>query len=230
MGTRVRPREAPGQEAVRRAGRRNAGAPVRVVGVRRPRRVPYLLVGVLLVLGCTTGAVLLALHLGDRETVLVLARPVFAGQQLDARDLREVTLSKDSGVDAVPARSRASLEGRPVAYALPAGALLTESVLGSPKVPSAGQAVAAVGLKDGQFPAGLQPGSRVAVVTAAENGGAAAASGSASWRATVTDIRSVRDDRTTVVTLQLGEGDARGLAAAAEGRIRLVVVHGGEGL
>ncbi|WP_405657772.1 SAF domain-containing protein [Streptomyces sp. NBC_00079] len=187
----------------------------------------------LLVLGCTAGGALLALHLGDRGGVLVLARPVSVGQELSARDLREVTMSKGSGVDAVPARSREVVEGRPVAYSLPAGALLTQSVLGSPSVPPAGQAVAAVGLKTGQFPAGLQRGSRVVVVVAPDSGGSAGASstggGAASWQATVADVQGFRDDQMTVVTLQLAETDAQRLAAAEEGTVRIVVVHGGGG-
>jgi Flp pilus assembly protein CpaB len=204
-----------------------------VAGLSRPRRVPYLLVGVLLVLGCTVGGALLALQLGDREGVLVLARPVSVGQELSARDLREVTMSKDSGVDAVLARSREAVEGRPVAYSLPAGALLTQSVLGSPRIPPAGQAVAAVGLKTGQFPEGLQPGNRVAVVAALDNGagsgGASAGGSAASWQATVADVQAFRDDQVTVVTLQLAEADAQRVAAAGEGTVRIVVVHGGGG-
>lgn len=238
MSTRVRSRQGPeaGGAATRWAGREEGRAPARVSGVPRPRHVPYLLIGVLLVLGCTMGGVLLALHLGDRESVLVLARPVSVGQQLDARDLREVSLSKDSGVDAVPAHSRGSVEGRSVAYSLPAGALLTESALGDPRIPPAGQAVAAVGLKTGQFPAGLQPGNLVTVVAAPANGSASSGSsagegtvGAMSWQAAVTDVRAFRDDQMTVVTLQLAESDARELAAAPEGTVRIVVVHGGGG-
>lgn len=234
MRTRVRPydnRADAGEGTRRRLGGGQIQTPGRVAGAARPRRLPYLLVGVLLVLGCTAGGVLLALQLGDRESVLVLARPVSVGQELSARDLREVTMSKDSGVDVVPARSREVVEGQPVAYSLPAGALLTQSVLGTPRIPPAGQAVAAVGMKTGQFPTGLQPGNRVTVVAAPENGsipGGSSAAERAAWQATVTDVRAFRDDQMTVVTLQLAEGDAQRLVAAPEGTVRIVVVHGGD--
>lgn len=181
MSTRVRASQsspAAGEGGARRVGRGVDRAPSRVAGVPRRHRVPYLLIGVLLVLGCTTGGVLLTVQLGHRETVLVLARPVSVGQQLSAPDLREVSLSRDSDVEAVPADSRGSVEGRPVAYTLPAGTLLTESVLGSPRVPPAGQAVAAVGLKTGQFPSGLAPGNEVTAVAALEDGGSPSQSGS----------------------------------------------------
>ncbi|GHE44019.1 hypothetical protein GCM10018785_12000 [Streptomyces longispororuber] len=65
--------------------------------------MPYLLLGVLLVLGCATGGVLLTLKLGDRVTVLVLKRPVSVGQELRVSDLREASIARNSGIDVVPA-------------------------------------------------------------------------------------------------------------------------------
>ncbi|MEU5001543.1 hypothetical protein [Streptomyces sp. NPDC021622] len=196
----------------------------------RLRRVPYLLVGVLLVLGCATGGVLVTLQLGDRETMLALARPVSVGQELTSRDLREVSLATDSGLDTFPARARGSVEGRLVAYSLPEGALLTESVLGSPETPPVGHAVTAIGLKPGYMPSELQPGNHVRVVAAPSevSGKSPATSDGESWRATVVDVEADRDDQLTVVTLTLDEDDARRLAAAPEGAIRVVVVHGGD--
>ncbi|MFF9897721.1 hypothetical protein [Streptomyces longispororuber] len=161
--------------------------------------------------------------------MLVLKQPVFVGQELEVTDLREASIARDSGLDAVPAGSRRSVVGRPVAYTLPAGTLLTKSVLGSPKEPPAGRAAAAVGLKLGQFPTGLQPGHRVVVVSAADE---EAAGGPAfqdqSWKAVVTGVRPDTDDDVTVVTLLLAEDDARRLAAAPEGALRVIVVPGGE--
>ncbi|MFF4257945.1 hypothetical protein ACFY1L_42855 [Streptomyces sp. NPDC001663] len=40
-------------------------------------------------------------------------------------------------------------------------------------------------------------------------------------------MRSAQDEQLTVVTLELAEDDARQLAAADEGTVRIVVVHGG---
>ncbi|WP_282794102.1 SAF domain-containing protein [Streptomyces sp. CC224B] len=162
-------------------------------------------------------------------TVLVLKRPVSVGQELRVSDVREASIARNGGIDAVPAEARGAVEGRSLAYSLPAGAVLTKSVLGSPKVPRAGQAVAAVGLKLGQFPTGLQPGHRVMVVAAAPDdvGDESAAVGTETWKAVVAEVRGHKDDQVTVVTLQLAEADARRLAAAPEGTLRLVVVRGG---
>jgi len=192
----------------------------------RPRRLPYLLVGLLLVLGCTAGSLVVATRVGHQEPVLVLARSVTVGQVLSDQDLREESLSADSGLAFIPVRSRADAEGQPVAYSLPAGTPLTRDLLGEAHIPPAGTAVAAVGLKAGQFPPGVQPGNRVTVVVAPANS-TSASSQSSAWDASVTDVRSNSTDQTTVISLQMAPTDARQLAAAPTGQISVVVVHGG---
>ncbi|WP_416968274.1 SAF domain-containing protein [Streptomyces sp. 4F14] len=193
-------------------------------GVPRPRRLPYLLVGVLLVLGCTAGGVLVATQAGSREPVLVLARPVTVGQTLSARDLREENVAAEA-LDLLPARSRSAVLGRPVAYSLPAGTPLTKNALGPASVPPAGQAVAAIGLKAGQFPPGAQPGSRVSVVLVPAEDTATPSTPTA-WSATVTDVRGDGTGQNTVLSLLLPQADARELAAAPPGQLSVVMEHG----
>ncbi|MFJ6901518.1 SAF domain-containing protein [Streptomyces hokutonensis] len=193
--------------------------------------MPYLLVGVLLVLGCTVGGVVVATKISRQQPVLVLARAVTVGQVLSAQDLREESMSSDSGLALFPARSRAKVQGRSVAYSLPAGTPLTKNALGAARVPPPGQAVAALGLKAGQFPPGVQPGSRVTVVVVSTGGTAGSSSSTSSqtsaWDASVTDVRSDSTDQTTVISLQMAQEDARQLAAAPSGQISVVMVHGG---
>lgn len=211
-------------------GARSGGGPRRVTGLPRRRRLPYLLLGVLLVLGCAAGGVVAATRLDHREAVLALARPVTVGQHLSPRDVREVSVSTDTGLAVVPAASKARVVGRPVAYSLPAGALLTKDLLGAAAVPPSGQAVAAVGLKAGQFPPGLQPGDQVAVVIAPPGDAASSTAPSSdvsSWSAVVTGVRTDGTDQTTVVSLQMAQADARALAAEPVGQVGVVVVHGG---
>jgi len=195
----------------------------------RPRRLPYLLVGVLLVLGCTAGGVVVATRAGQQEPVLVLARAVSVGQTLSDRDLREESMLVGSGLGFIPVRARAKVVGRPVAYSLPIGTLLTEKLLGNARIPPAGQAVAAVALKAGQFPPGVQPGNRVTVVVASagESASSTTSSSSQAWNASVADVRSDSTDQTTVISLQMAQEDARQLAAAPTGQITVVLVHGG---
>ncbi|MFC8429265.1 SAF domain-containing protein [Streptomyces sp. NPDC057253] len=209
-----------------RMGRRIEKPQTRMTSAARPRRLPYLLVGMLLVLGCTAGGVVVATSVGNQEPVLVLARPVTVGQVLSDRDLREESVAASSRLRFIPVRSKSSVEGRPVAYSLPEGAPLTRNVLGAAHVPPAGQAVAAVGLKAGQFPPGVQSGNRVAVVVVADNGNTASSTSTA-WDASVTDVRRDATDQAAVISLLMAEGDARRLAAAPAGQISVVMVHGG---
>ncbi|MEB8338051.1 hypothetical protein [Streptomyces endophyticus] len=159
---------------------------------------------------------------------MALAHPVAVGHELRARDLREVSITADSGLPALSARSRSRVEGRPVAYSLPEGALLTEAVVGEARVPPPGAAIVAVGLKAGQFPPGLQPGNRVTVVmTSRESGSTSStAESSTSWSATVTAVETPPNEQTTVASLQMDTDAARQLATAREGEVTVVIVNG----
>lgn len=200
--------------------------PVRMTGAPRPGGVPRLLLGVVLVVGCAIGGIVVGQQLGHRESVLVLARSVTTGQVLSAQDLREASVSVDSGISVIPVSEESTVVGQQVAFALPAGAVLTRELIGTPQVPPPGQAVAAVGLKAGQFPPALAPGTRVAVLVAASttNG---FASMPESWTATVTDVQRQPNDQITVVSVQLPERDARQLASTPTGQITVVALNGG---
>jgi len=198
--------------------------------------VPHLAAGALLVLVCAVGAVVAAGRLGGRTSVLALARPVTAGHLLTGGDVRAVQVAADAGLDLLPATASGSVVGRPVAYALPAGSLLTHAVLGPAQVPAAGEAVAAVGLRAGQFPPDLQPGARVAVLVSAGADPAAGGGGGGggtpptvgtSWTGVVLGVEVGGGEQTTVVSLRLSEADARAVAAVAAGRLTLVVLGGG---
>ena len=194
--------------------------------------MPHLAAGALLVLVCAVGAVVAAGRLGGRTSVLALARPVTAGHLLTGGDVRAVQVAADAGLDLLPATASGSVVGRPVAYALPAGSLLTHAVLGPAQVPAAGEAVAAVGLRAGQFPPDLQPGARVAVLVSAGTDQAAGAGGTppavgTSWTGVVLGVEVGGGEQTTVVSLRLSEADARAVAAVAAGRLTLVVLGGG---
>ncbi len=215
------------------SGRRRPGAndePSRLVGGRWRRRVSYLPLGALLVLGCSAGGVVVALNLGHRQAVLALAHPVTVGQTLMERDLREVSLARGSGLAAISAGSTDRIVGRPAAYTMPKGTLLTESVLGEPQIPPRGKAVVAVGLKEGRFPAGLECGSRVAVVKVPEPEGGTAEPelpdpSSPVWYATVVAVWGKERGETAVVSLQLGEDEAREVAAFPTDSISVLLVR-----
>ncbi|MGH8995124.1 MAG: SAF domain-containing protein [Acidimicrobiales bacterium] len=194
--------------------------------------MPLVAVGVLLVIGCALVFTDASLQLGSREEVLVVARPLDAGQVLTSGDLRTAAVSTGSGVQAVPVGAESSVVGRRVAAPLVAGALLTTSAIGSAPPAGSGSDVVAVGLKPGAFPPGLAAGDRVQVVpvAASSGGGTGTAAGGSPVGATVlaVDAGSAASGGPTVVSLQVVAGDADEVAAlAAAGQASLVEVGGG---
>ncbi|QLH21833.1 flagellar biosynthesis protein FlgA [Streptomyces sp. Rer75] len=190
----------------------------------------YLPLGALLVLGCSAGGVVMALNLGHRQAALALAHPVTVGQTLMEQDLREVNLARGSGLVAISAGSTDQVVGRPVAYSMPRGTLLTESVLGERQIPPRGKAVVAVGLKEGRFPSALERGSRVAVVQVTEPGGDSTKPplpkpSSPVWYATVVAVWGKERGQTAVVSLQLGEDEAREVAALPSDSVSVLLVR-----
>ncbi len=213
---------------------RKPGEPSRIAGGNgRRRRVPYLVLGVLLVVVCAAGAVITVLQVGQREPMLSLARPVSVGHVLTPQDLRQVPLSADSGTDVIPANQAQSVVGQPVAFSLPAGTLLSRSALGQPQVPPPGQGVVAVAVKPGQFPPDVAAGTTVSVIVVPGNGtstGTGSASSTASggpWSAVVTSVSPQGSDQSTVVSLQLPTASARQVAAIPSGQLSLVAVPAG---
>jgi hypothetical protein len=195
----------------------------------RRRSVPHLLVGTLLVLACTAGAVLWSLAAGQRQRVLTVARPVPVGHALSTADLREVSIATDPGVSTVAASQASTVIGRMMATSLPAGSLLTPEVLGVALVPAPGQAITALALKAGAFPPELAPGARVAVVVVpGPSTGPLSVLTSPAWQATVISVTGRADEQTTVISLQLAEAAARQVAAVPAGQLSLVLLPGGD--
>ena len=82
------------------------------------RSVPHLLLGVLLVLACAVGALVVTVQFGGSRMVLATARAVGVGQVLSAADVRQVSLPADSDIRAVDASAAPTLLGRSWAVAL----------------------------------------------------------------------------------------------------------------
>ncbi|WP_052408002.1 SAF domain-containing protein [Allokutzneria albata] len=188
----------------------------------------------LLVTVCAGAGALVAAQWGARETVLVLARPVDAGSVLAREDLTTVGIAVDTGLDAVPAAASGTVVGQAVAYAVPAGTLLTRGLLGAAQSPPAGRAVVAVVVSPGQWPPSLARGARVAVQasptsspTASTVSGTAPSMPGSAWTAVVVDVNAREGDK-TVLSLLLAEREARAVAAVPVGQLSVVhLAHGG---
>lgn len=192
-----------------------------------PRRsVPHLVLGLLLVVTCALGVTVGVMSMTDRTPVLVLARPVTAGQVIDEPDLRVVGVWVDPSVDVVPAADAPQVVGRSVAVPLSAGAVLPWGALGQSRVPPAGHAVTAVAVSAGQFPPRISAGAHVSVIAAAAESGVRPVR-SGAWAAIVVAVDPNGADPTSaVLSLQLAERDAEAVAVLPAGAIRIVLRDG----
>ena len=201
--------------------------------VQRRRQVPWIVAGVLLVVGCALAFGVASVRASHGEDVLALARSVPAGRVVQPGDLRVVKVTPTAGLDPVPAVSESSTVGRPAAVALVAGTLLTPADLGTPSGGSGD--VVAVALKAGAYPPSLGPGGRVDVVpvVGGSSSGSAPVSGqSGSIGAVVlsVDATPAGSSADAVVSLQVNPADADEVAAlAAAGQIALVELPSGSG-
>lgn len=202
----------------------------------RQRSMPWVAVGVLVVVGCALSFAVAATHLGSRQPVLAVAKTVPAGAVIRADSLEVVRVSTDSTLRPLPGSSLASVVGRTAAVPLAAGTLLTQSELGPSVGLVAGQAAVGVALKSGQYPPDLAAGLTVRVVdvgSGATPSGTTTGSGALSgqtvvFSATVTSVgqpnASAAAD-TTVIGLLVPDAEADQVAAlAAANRVALVEV------
>jgi hypothetical protein len=192
----------------------------------RRSRIPYPLVGVLLVLACAGGFALVSLRMDDRRAVLALAHSVSAGHVLTMQDLRQVNVSADPSVRVVTPQQSASVVGKTLSSSLAAGSLLTPDAVGV-AAPAFGRSVVALAVKPGQWPPELAPGSHVAVVPASRQGSSMADS-PVSWPAVVTGVTNPANDQTAVVSLEVADAAARQIAALPSGQASIVMLAAGD--
>lgn len=202
----------------------------------RRRQVPWIVAGVVLVVGCALAFAVASVRMSTGTEVLAVAQPVPAGQTLTASDLRIVRLSRAVGLNPVLAGSEGSVLGRPAAVALVPGTLLVSGDVGSPPAAAAGFATVALALKAGAFPPSLGPGDQVAVVpvaaTSASSGGAPLTGSLRTVQAVVVEVGQAPSGSSadSIVTLQVSPTDAAQVAQlAAAGQAALVQLPAGSG-
>lgn len=228
MSTSVR-RDTEVTSAAVQLGR--GGIPSRLRGGPR-RSVPHLALGMLLVVACATGFAVVSTQLDDRVPVLALAEPVTVGEVLTPEHLREVSFAADSGVEAIPSSQARSVVGSSVAVSLPAGTLLSPTMLGTSAVPGSSEAIVAVALPPGAFPPETSSGAHVVVVPAPTDPAGTANSrqgdaddAASGWIAVVVGVHPTTTEGTTVVSLQVEKKDATAIAAA--GAVSVVITSSG---
>jgi hypothetical protein len=184
--------------------------------------------GAALVVACALAFAVTSLRVDPRAEVLVLARPVAAGQVLTSADLDVARIVPDSTVPVIPASERDSIAGRTATMPLAARTLLSGGVLGAASWPPRGQSVIAVPVKPGRAPDGLAPGTAVTVLVLPSAGAPSQSPGGTPQAAgVVVAVRPADAAGTEVLSLLLPSSDALRVAGAA-GEVA-VVLHGAGG-
>lgn len=205
------------------------------VGVVRRRQAPWMVTGVLLIVGCALAFAVASIRLGGGEDALVIARPVAAGQLITTADLQSVRVSGGRSLKPILTSAESTVVGRPAAVALVPGALLIPAEIGSPSQVTAGYDVVAAGLKAGQFPPALAAGDRVQVVpvpSSATTGGAPTAALASPVLATVISIVTppAGSSADAIVSLQVGDNEADQVATlVSTDQAVLVQIPSGDG-
>lgn len=153
-------------------GNGQRAAPVRVTGAKS-RRVPWVALASVLVVGGALGGWLLVQSVADRTPVLAAARALSAGQVIEPQDVRIVDVSVDGVAALVPASQRATVVGQVAVAAIPEGALLSPGQLSADGGLAAGTVVVGALLGPGELPvANLRAGDTVEMVAASGSQGA----------------------------------------------------------
>ena len=202
--------------------------------IQRRRQVPWIVAGVLLVVGCALAFGVASVRAAQGVQVLAVARSVPAGQVVQPDDLRAVKVTPTAGLDPVRAASESSVVGRPATVGLVAGTLLTGADVGAVSPGAHGDVVAAA-LKAGAYPPSLGAGEVVdvvPVVSSSSSGTGPVSASSGSIRALVVSIDSTpaSSSAAAVISLQVNPSDSGQVAAlAAAGEIALVELPSGSG-
>jgi hypothetical protein len=181
----------------------------------RARAPRHVLVGVALMVGFALLFAVTGLRADPAVAVLAVAEPVAAGEVIGETDLRVASVVPDRAVQLVPVSERDSVVGRTAAVPLAQGSLLSPGQVGAVVWPPAGQSVVGVPVATGRLPAGLAPGSTVSVLPA-EQPALAGGQGPAVAPAVVVAVEAPNVAGIRVVSLLLGELQARQVAAAGE--------------
>jgi hypothetical protein len=205
----------------------NSVQPLGATAKAAARNRTRIIAGVFTLVMSALVAGLLYANVGRRNPVVAIARPVAAGQVIQAADLNQVLASSVDGIRTTPWSSRSSVVGKTAAMSLVAGSLLNPGQITTGSAIDARAAVVGAVLKPGQFPTGLRPGDKVlAIILPPE---AAAATGQAAVdppiAVTLAAIEKLLDSAGSVsVSLAVPPGDAATLAVAgARGRLALVL-------
>jgi CxxC motif-containing protein len=195
---------------------------------------------VLLILVVALGATMLVLQAGDRVEVVQVTKEIQAGESVNGSNTTSVLVAKDDSIHYVQWSQLDALKSLKARSTIYAGTVVIGDMFGEGASVPAGKAAVGVALKEGQYPADIQPGDTVAVYnveTATSGSGSnssnsdstSASSGSAIVeKAKVQKVAENSDATVSTgnlsVTLLVDQADAAAVAKASSGGA-VAVVH-----
>jgi len=198
-------------------------------------QVPQLVVAVLLVALSALVAVVLFTRAAARDPVLALAADVERGQVVTAGDFQVVYVGTDDPISTVASDELSSLVGLTAVSDLEAGTIVTPAQFVARSVLEPGEGVVGLALSPGEYPTlRLAAGDLVDVILTESPSAASEAEATdrgvvLAERAEVFDIAELGTQGQRFVSLRMPEDAAADVArAAAQGRVRLVLVAGAE--
>lgn len=207
----------------------NGAAGVRIAG-GRVKRVPWVALGVILVV---TGALVFGLMVqsaGDRTAVVVAARDISPGQVIQAADLRVVDVAIDGTAATVAGSHRGELIGQSATSRIPAGSILSREQFAASSGLGAGHVVVGALLGPGGLPVpNLRVGDQVTLLEARDTERSTTAT-EPLGEASVYMVTPGSQTGTQFVSLVVDETVAQRVTDAAAGqRLRLVLRPGAGG-
>lgn len=192
---------------------------------RSRRNTGRIALGLIVLAISALAAVVVFSSAADRVTVIGVARDVPAGKAITESDLRDVSISRGSGLRTIPTQDASKVVGRTAAVGLVAGSLLSPGQLADGPLLPTGTVITGAVLKSGQFPVGLSIGDQVDVVETAAADSSGVGEPVPRGSATVVDLSESGDGQGAVtVSLAVRSESAAAISSAgAAGRLSLVV-------
>jgi len=206
---------------------------------RRQRRVSLILVGLLTVAGGALGVASLVSNVTAESAVLVLARPIRAGQEVTPRHVTTARVESPDRLNVLDAGNRDSILGLIALVDLDAGTPLARTYFSAESVVGDGEALVAIPVGTQDIPGEeLKAGQRVRIVAAPPELASIDGEpprGPTTWDGRVFAVRHASSDsaaiETTTVSVIVTEGAAADIAAAViDGRVRIVLLGGRGGV
>ncbi|MGW1282733.1 hypothetical protein ACWD4N_03205 [Streptomyces sp. NPDC002586] len=215
------------------AGAGRSAAPAQgPVGERLPtppreRKPALAALAVLLILLGALGATTLVLRAGNRIEVVKVTQPIQVGQAVNSSNSTSVMVADDNSVNYVRWDQLGALKDYKARTTIYPGTIVVGQMFTKGNVLPAGKAVVGVSLKDGQYPADIQPGDTVAVYNVGSSSSSSGSGSSSSSSKTGTGAGAGSSSGSSgdpIATAKVGDKKDSGDATVSSGNLSLTLI------